>query len=66
MRLGLRNQFAVDFDVIAIGVGACAELGDDTPVQRDPSLPDHRLGFTARRNAGVGDDLLQSLLHHSD
>ena len=62
MRLGFGNQFAVDFDVIAVGVGARAELGDDTPVQRDPSLPDHRLCFTSRRDAGVGDDLLQSLV----
>jgi hypothetical protein len=43
-----------------------SELGDDTAVHRDPSLPDHRLGFSAGREACMRDDLLQSLeLHHS-
>src|ERR1051326_7289407 len=66
MRLGAGDQLAVDFDVIAIGIRFRSELGDDTAVDRDPSLPNHRLGFTAGRETRMGDDLLQSLeLHHS-
>ena len=43
-----------------------AELSDDLPVHGDPPFANHRLRLSSRREAGVGNDLLQSLeLHHS-
>ena len=47
MRFGVRDQLAVDLDVIVCGIGARSELGDDTAVDRDSPLPDHRLCFAA-------------------
>src|SRR5436190_1853236 len=66
MGLGARDQLAVDFDVIAIGIRFRSKRGHDTAIHRDPSLPNHRLGFTAGRETRMGDDLLQPVeLHHS-
>ena len=65
MRLGVRDQLAVDFDVIAAGFRFGSELGDDATVDRHASGSNHLLGFASRCETGVRDDLLQSLRHHS-
>jgi hypothetical protein len=66
MRFRFGDELPVDFDVIDAGSGFRPELGDDAAVHRHPPFPDHRLGFPARREARVRDDLLQSLeFHHS-
>ena len=47
VRLGLCDQLAVDFDVMAIGVRSRSELGDDAAVHGHAPFTNHHLGFTS-------------------
>ena len=55
------EQLAVDADVVAGGVSAGAELGDDLSVDDDAALKDDGLGGAAGCDAGVGEDFLQAV-----
>src|SRR6185503_14837946 len=58
------QQLAVYADVIMLGVGLGAGLGDHLPVERDQAAGYELLGLSARRDSGGGDDLLQTLGRH--
>src|SRR4051812_2867068 len=58
---GRRDARAVDADDVVLGVDAAALLAHDVAVHLDPALVDHRLRRPARRQAGLGQDLLQPL-----
>src|SRR6202022_1786037 len=63
LRLGFGDQLPVDADQVLAGVGLGAQLLDDGAVQLDAAGGDHLLGLAPRGDAGVGEDLLQALVH---
>ena len=60
---GLRavEEFAVDADVVASGVGARAELGDDLAVEDDAAFEDDGLCGTAAGDACLGENFLETV-----
>src|SRR2546426_10952089 len=59
-----RQQLAVHFDVVALGVGLGAKLRDHAPVDAYQAPDDQLLGLAARRDARPSDDFLKALLRH--
>lgn len=57
------EQFAVDFDVIALRVGLGAQLGDNPAVDGDAAVRDQRFRLAARRDPRLGNEFLKSDLH---
>ncbi len=56
------EQLAVYADMIARGIGLCAQLGYSLTVDLHPSGNDQLFGLAPRTDAGCRDDLLQPLL----
>jgi len=61
LRLGAVEEFAVDADVVAGGVGTGAELGDDLAVYDDAAFEDDGFGGAAAGDASLGEDLLETV-----
>jgi hypothetical protein len=59
--LGSVEQLAVDADVVLCRVGLGSQLGDDLAVYLHAALGNHGLGAAAAGDAGLGEDLLQTL-----
>ena len=56
----LPNTYTVDFHAIADGIDAGPELGDDGAVYGDAAPTDEELGLTTARDAGGGEELLET------
>ena len=52
------EKLAVHADVIDIGIGFAAQLGDDLSIYRDESSANNLLGLAARSNSGSSDNFL--------
>src|SRR5262249_6590551 len=63
--LGTVEEFAVDADVIAFGIGFAAEFADDLSVNRDEAAGDELFSFAPRGDSSGGDDFLQAFCGHS-
>ena len=59
--LGAVEQLAVHADVVARGVGAGTELGDDLSVDDDAAFEDDGLGGAAGGDAGVSENFLETV-----
>jgi hypothetical protein len=55
------HTLAVDADVVAGRVGSRAKLEDGDAVHRDPAVHNQRLRRTSRRDAGGGEDFLETV-----
>jgi hypothetical protein len=60
MAFGALQELAVNPDVIAGGVGLCAELGDNLSVDLHAALRDEFFGVAAAGDAGLGKYLLKA------
>ena len=59
--LGLRQDFAIDADLVRKRIDAGAELGDDLAIDFDATVEDHLLALAAAGDAGSGENFLQTL-----
>jgi hypothetical protein len=57
------DALAVDFDGVLLGVDEHGQVADDLAVHGDAAVEDHLLDVAAGVDAGVGEDLLDALLH---
>jgi hypothetical protein len=59
-RTGILDTVAVDFDTVRDRVRARAKLAHDRPIDGHAPIQDPLLSLSARRQAGMGKDFLQS------
>ena len=62
--LGIMQQAAIHFDVIAIQIGLAPELGDRRAINKNAPLQNELLGFAARGHSGAGKNFLQPFFRH--